>query len=225
MSKIDFILPYSKFEQIRSKIASILADELSNQLSLNQAELIVEQAKPSPDQSLIDFYNLNISCIPDRVWEERYYRPQPEEMPLINVVLLNVPLNEGTSHESQIGENKYQIEAYQSAKCNEDDNGDVLATLKLHRLLAITRLILMDRNYVDLELPGLVGRRQTQDIMIGLPNIGADNANSIIFGKIDLLVKVTEAITDIDGVPLEISGTTIKLFDSEKGYYWEIDNS
>ena len=225
MSKIDFILPYSKFEQIRSKIASILADELSNQLSLNQAELIVEEAKQTPSQSLIDFYNLNISCIPDKVWEERFYRPQPEEMPLINVVLLNVPLNEGTSHESQIGENKYQIEVYQSAKCNEDDNGDVLATLKLHRLLAIIRLILMNKNYIDLELPGSVGRRQTQDIIIGLPNIGADNANSMIFGKIDLLVKATEAITDLDGVPLEISGTTMKIFDSEKGYYWEIDNS
>ena len=146
-------------------------------------------------------------------------------MPLINVVLLNVPLNEGTSHESQIGENKYQIEIYQSAKCNEDDNGDVLATLKLHRLLAIIRLILMNKNYIDLELPGSVGRRQTQDIIIGLPNIGADNANSMIFGKIDLLVKATEAITDLDGVPLEINGTTMKIFDSEKGYYWEIDNS
>ena len=225
MSNIPFILPYSNFEQIRSKIASILADELGNQLALNRTSLDIEENRPSPNQDLIDFYELNISCIPDRVYEERFFRPQPAEMPLINVVLLNVPLNEGTSHASQIGENKYQIEIYQSAKSTENEGGDTLATIKLHRLLAIVRSILMDRNYIDLGLTSIVGRRQVQDISIGLPNIGADNANSMIFGKMDLLVKSTEAITDLEGVPLQISNTNMKIYDSDKGYYWEIDNS
>lgn len=225
MSEITQIIPYSNFELIRSKIASILADELANQKTLYQAALAAEEAKPPAEQdaSLIAFYNLSIDCIPSVVWEERFFRPQPEEMPILNVVLLNVPLNEGTNNTGQVGENKYQIEVYQQAKSKSGQYGDVLATEKLHRLLAIIRVILMDRNYVDLALSNqIVRRRQVQDIIIGLPNLGADDANSSIFGKLDLLVKSVESVTDLDGVTAQIGLTNMKIFDSEKGYFWEI---
>ena len=119
MSKINGILQYSNYEIVRSKIASILADELANQASLNQTALTEEEAKPDPDEALIAFYNLNIDCIPGEVYEERFIRPQPNEYPLINVVLTNVPLDQGTSNTKQEGVNKYQIEFYQQAKDKE----------------------------------------------------------------------------------------------------------
>lgn len=222
MSSITQILPYSNFELIRSKIASILADELAHQKTLNTDELAIELAKPSPDAALVEFYELNISCIPDKVWEERFFRTQQEEMPLVNVILLNVPLNEGSSNTGQVGENKYQIEVYQHAKSKSGNDGDVLATLKLHRLLAIIRAILMDRNYIALELPEQVRRRQAQDISIGVPKTGADDANCNIFGKIDLLVKSIESVEDLTGVTAVIGLTNMRIFDSEKGYYWEV---
>ena len=172
MSKIDYILGTSNFELVRSKIAQILLIELTNQKALNVAALALEEAKPTPDPGLIAEYELNISCIPDVVWEERFIRPQPCDYPMVNVVFTNAPLNEGTSHSVQIGENKYQIEGYTDAKSKDSKNGDVLATLKLHRLLSICRNIIMDRNYVQLELEGqnIVGYRRVEDIVIAQPN-------------------------------------------------------
>lgn len=223
MSQIDYILRYSNFEIIRSKIAAILADELASQKTLNQAALAAEEAKPTPEQALIDFYTLNIDCIPSKVWEERFFRFQPSEMPAINIVLLNVPLVEAISHTQQMGENKYQIEIYQSAKSKDNQDGDVLASFKLHRLLEIIRAILMNRNYVDLGLSGIIGYRQVRDIVIGVPNIGADNAQSMIYGKLDLIVKSNETVEDLSGVELQLHATTMQIDESGKGYYWEIE--
>jgi len=223
MSKITAILSYANYELIRSKIASILADELTVQLALNIAARTAELLKPTPDTALIALYDLNISCIPSKVYEERFIRPNPDEYPLINVVLTNVPLNDGTSNTVQYGVDKYQIEFYQDSKSNATKDGDVLATIKLHRIMAICRQILMNREYIQLDLGNLIGYRIVQDLMIGQPNTGGDNSHHAIFGKFDLMVKVGEEVNDLEGVELLESGTTMKIYDSELGYFWEIN--
>lgn len=225
MAEISNILSYANYELIRSRIGYILADELANQKALNEAELIIEQAKPVPDQDLIDLYELNISCIPDKVWEERFIKPQPADYPMVNVVFTGAPLNEGTSHSQQIGTDKYVIECYTDAKSEDEKKGDELASLKLHRLLAICRSILMNRVYVRLgfnSVPYIVGSRIVGDIMIAQPTDGADNAKSSIYGKLDLLVKTNEIVNDLDTTPLNISYTNMKIYDSELGYYWQV---
>jgi len=223
MSKITSILSYANYELIRSKIASILADELANQLTLNKAARTLELAEVTPDAELIALYDLNISCIPSKVFEERFIRPNPDEYPLINVVFTGNPLNEGTSNTVQYGVNKFQIEFYQDAKSQDDNDGDMLASIKLHRIMAICRQILMSREYVQLDLGSIIGYRIVNDQIIGQPNTGADNANNSIFGKFDLLVKSGEEVNDLDGVQLLESGTTMQINSSELGYYWEIN--
>lgn len=223
MSKITDIISYANFELIRSKIASILADELSAQLALNTAARTAELAKETPDAALVALYDLNISCIPSKVYEERFIRPTPSEYPLINVVMTNVPLNEGTSNTVQYGVDKYQIEFYQNSKSNVSNDGDVRASIKLHRIMAICRSILMNREYDQLDLGTMIGYRIVQDIMIGQPNTGADNADHAIFGKFDLMVKAGEEVNNLEGDELLESGTTMKIYDSDLGYYWEIN--
>jgi len=224
MSKITGILSYANFELIRSKIASILATELTAQLALNVAARTAELLKETPDTALVALYDLNISCIPSKVYEEKFIRPNPNDYPLINVVLTNVPLNDGTSNTVQYGVNKYQIEFYQDSKSQSANDGDVLATIKLHRIMAICRQILMYREYDQLDLGTMIGYRIVQDMMIAQPNTGADNSHHAIFGKFDLMVKVGEVVSDLEGAELQESDTTMTIYDSELGYFWEIIN-
>lgn len=225
MAEINEILSYANYEIIRDRISYILAIELANQKALNVAELALEQAKPTPNQDLIDLYELNISCIPGKVWLERFLRPQPSEYPMVNVVFTGAPLNEGSSHTLQNGVDRYIIECYQDAKSSENRKGDELASLKLHRVLAICRAILMDRNYVRLgfnSAPYIVGSREVRDLMIAQPVSGAENSHHAIYGKIDLLVKTTEVVPDLTGVDLNISYTEMKIYDSDLGYYFQV---
>ena len=225
MSKINYILGTDNFELIRSRIAQILLIELTEQKALNIAALAIEITKPTPDPLLIAEYELNISCIPDKVWEERFIRPTPQDYPMLNVVFTNAPLNEAISHSTQIGEDKFQVEAYTDSDSKEKGNGDVLATFKLHRLLAICRKILMDRNYVKLEfeVENFIGYRKVEDIVIAQPQTGADNAKHSIYGKLDLLVKCGEYINDLSGIPFAGTDTTYRIFDTEKGYFWQVE--
>lgn len=226
MSKISNIIGPGNFEIIRTQIALILATEFAEQRVKNQA--VIDDTEATPAEKEVS--QLNLDSIPTEVWEERFVRPQPGEYPLVNVVLTNVPLTDGTSHSVQLTEDKYQIEVYQNAITTDDGGGDYLATIKLHRLLSIIRGILMDRNYVRLGFdtaPFIIGSRRCEDIVIAQPNFGANDSNYSIHGKIDLLVKTNEEVEDITGVPLLISNTdnTIKLLEKENGYTWTIDNT
>ena len=226
MSKLLNIVSESNFELVRSRIASILADELANQLTLNIAAKAAEESKPEPDPVLIALYDLNIASIPSKVYEERFFRPTTQELQaetMVNVVFVDAPLDENTTVSTQIGDDRYMIEAYAAGKTNSNDNADKIATLKLQRLLAIVRAILMNPNYINLGFdtsPLIVGKRICNNIQIGQPDDGGDNADAMIRGKIDLTVKVHETIEPITGVVLALNESTLKLYDSEKGYYW-----
>ena len=82
----------------------------------------------------------------------------------------------------------------------------------------------MNREYLQLDLGTLIGYRIVQDMMIAQPQFGVDSALHSIFGKLDLMVKMPETVNNLD-INLVITGsdTTMRLFDSEKGYYWSIN--
>lgn len=228
MSIISNIIAESNFEIIRSKIAIILADELANQKALNIAAKANEEAKPEPDPLLIAFYQLNIDSIPGEVFEERFTRITKPEFPVLNVVFVASPLDALITNSSQVSVARYSIEAYASAGDSVDDPGDKLASIKLHRLLAISRSIIMNPNYIRLgfdTVPYIIGYRQCVNIIIGQPEEGADDVKHSIFGKFDVNVKCTEDVENLSGLPLEISNTVVKLFDTEKGFSWKYESN
>ena len=229
MSLIENISFGANFEIIRARIASILADELAAQKALNIIALAEEEAKPSPDEELIKQYQLNIDSIPDKVWEERFRRPQESELPVLNVVFSQAPLNDLITTSTQVGEDKYTIEVYQGSPDKDVDTtrkrGDELATLKLHRLLGICRSIIMDRNYIALGFnttgqPNIIGGRRAENIIIAEPDEGTNNSFNLIMGKVDVTVKATEEVVNLAGVELAINETTLQYKDYENGYYW-----
>lgn len=230
MSLIQNIINESNFEIVRSRIASILADELDNQKTLNEIALVEEEAKPSPDPTTIAALELNISAIPYKIWEERFKRPQPEEYeetPVINVMFANAPLNTLQSVSTQDADNTYVIEVYSGNREPGTESpvneGDSLAAIKLQRCLAIIRSILMFPEYQRLGFdvaPYFIGKVSANGIQIAQPNGGNENTNNLIYGKINLTVKVSEGVEQITGITLALSETTVKLNDTEKGYFW-----
>lgn len=227
MSNINVILGESSFERITSRIASILADEIANQIDLNTTALALEEAKPTPDQALIDFYTLNIESLPSRVWQERIIKVDVIEMPFLNVFFTDNPLDELTTQSTQVGENRIVLEMKQAGISTADDTGDALANAKLQRLAGIVRQIIMDQEYMRLGFNKdasdmIIGYRKCENLLITQPENGGDDANSIVSARLDVIVKATEEVRQIPGVPLQESATTIRVNDPEKGYFWEI---
>ena len=234
MSVISEIIDKANFELVRSRIASILADELANQKVLNQAALDAENLLPTPDPVIVAALELNLSAIPDRVWEDRFKRPQSEEYtinPLINVIFANAPLNDLQTVSTQSGDDTFMIEVYagdrEPVEEEPTNEGDSLASIKLQRCLAICRAILMNPNYQKLgfdTLPLFVGKVSAGSMQISQPDEGADITNNLIYGKFNLTVKISETVEQVTGVLEDLSETTYKVSD-DKGYFWTTESN
>lgn len=228
MAVINNIISESNFELVRTRIATILADEYAAQRILNQDALDAELAKPTPDPDIVVSLELNLSALPTKVWEERFTRPQQKEYidePVVNVIFTNATLNENQTVSTQIGDDTFVIEIYAGNPEPSEEtpvyNGDSKAAIKLQRCLAISRAILMNPNYQQLGFSEFfIGKISANNIQIGQPDDGADNGNNLIRGKFDLTVKIAEGVEQITGVALALNETTVKLYDTEKGYYW-----
>jgi hypothetical protein len=232
--RITNIIGLSNFEKVRDLIASYLVTEFEEQRVLNQAALDAELLKPEQDrnQVLIDLYTLNLEVLPSKVWVERFRRPEAQEVqdtPLINVILVNVPLDQLSNVSSQTGVNRYLIEVHTGSR--EEDSldpsylSDSKAYIKLQRILAIVRNIIMFSGYRFLELEdnsaNYIGSVQAEGIAFEQPDYGAMPGSSSIRGKIDVNVKMREDNIIETGEEITTSATNLKLFDTEKGYYFE----
>lgn len=213
MAQLDYIIGSSNLELVRSKLASILSDELSNQKSLIEA-----LADPTDDQ-LLSLYS-----IPEKVYEERFVTIDESETTVLNVTLMNQPLSALTGFQQQTDVARINIDAYSQANSTTEQDGDAAATLKLHRLLMLSRHILMAPQYFDLGLKGYVGSRIASDLEIYQPDEGIQNGY-VISGKFTMQIKIIEANKTVSGMSLLESGTMHRLYDTEKGYYYEIINT
>lgn len=217
MSLINEIIGESNFELVRSKIAEILATEISNQRTLITTAIA---ADPTPEE-LIEL-QLALSVLPEKVWEERAYRPQDSEMPMLNVMLANNSLSQIITSQTQQDSVNYVVEFYVNALSTDENNSDYLAAVKLHRLMGVCRSIIMYQEYQRLGFTGgFIGHRSVQNMRIAQPEEGSSDARTIIRGVFDVKVSVEETLNPISGVLLNGMDTNMKFL-GEKGYFWTI---
>lgn len=229
MSKITEIIGKSTNETVTDAIAIILADELSNQKTINQTALTAELAKPIIDQDsqLIDLLNANIESIPDRVYLERNRDLHPKECPVLNIIF-NGRDEMMTNDTTFMGESTFIIEAFANSRDHGNVAGDVLASAKLKRLMAITRTIIMDPNYKRLGLTSMTngkydipfGYRYISEEKYVNEKIGAEDAYSYSYGSLELKVKLSESSFAYSGTPWERTDTIVKINDTDNGYAW-----
>lgn len=211
MSRLDYIISESNTEKVRRQIAFILADELSNQKDLIEAQI-------TPTAEML----LTLESLPNRVYDERFVRPSESEFPVLNVVLVSNALNDLTGLEQQTDIARFGIECYSTSKSSSSKDGDSDASAKLQRLLMLCRHIIMSPYYTTLDFaPGFIGHVSAGNLQISQPDDGIENGY-LINGQIVINVKIKETQNRLEGVELTTNATNHRLYDTEKGYYYEI---
>lgn len=195
MAKISSIIGNSYFEQIRDRIALILALEIENQLLLSG--------------------NYDIDA---DVWLERSIPFDKVELPAVNVSLASG--NYANKNMGSVdGTYDFFIDCFTSSKTSTSVEGDKRATLKLHRLLAVCRSILENPVYKTLDFtpPGI------QHTMVTSLNIrsnqGADALNTMM-GRILFRVVANERTSLLTAPEIKEFYTSVKIDTSDEGYVY-----
>lgn len=201
MALIDGIIPKQNYELIGDVLGAILDVELRNQGSLY-----------SPNEVFIT-----------SVYRERFVPPDETEYPMLNVVLAD-GLYDNKDQTQADGSYKYIVMAYASAKTTASYRGDLLASIKLQRLLGLCRAILENPVYNTLGFPKptnqvpSVNIKNTRVGAIRIQNPQDNDATHSIEGFLEFYVKVPETVNLKDVIPLASSTTEVKLYLTDKGY-------
>lgn len=197
---ITTLIGAQSYEQIRDRIAAVLLTELVNQTTLTATGL------------------------PAKVWVERFVSPDKAELPLVNVSLAKGDYESNTVLQSD-GSYTFFIDCYTRAKTTSTKNGDTEAMFALQKLIGVCRAILRHSSYKTLGYePGFISAVRVNGFLTTLPTADAE-ANSIAWGR--LIVQVMAPETEGTTAPgsLTFSETTIRLNNTERGYFFSTANT
>lgn len=195
MSLITQAIPPQAFEIVRDRIGAILADEINRQFIITgDAELDLD------------------------VWVERFVPFDKEEIPTVNVSLVSGAFS-GHTQKNTDGLYSYAIDVHAKAKSSEDDRGDSLAVIRLHRLMGICRAILENPYYKTLGFtPPFIMNRHCESVSIADP--GRQDATSAAMGRLIFSVRVIENTELVSPAALYMNNTRVKLHETDKGYFY-----
>ena len=168
MAVIDEILSSRAFELVRDRIASLLADEISNQATLQS----------NPD--------LNAT-----VYLERFIPFANTEVPAINVMLSRGEFGLQTSMTTD-GNFSFDIDVYHSSKTTSTARGDTNAMMKLQRLTGLICAILTNQRYRTLGFTApFIENTSLVSIKTADP-VDNKDASSLVFSRIIFSVRVSD---------------------------------
>lgn len=200
MYKIQHAIPQQNFEIIRDRIAQVLYEEIAHQFTITQDD------------------DLNIKA----VHIERRRALDKAEVPCINVALTNSKFDIKTGTSIQ-GTYSFYINIYVKAKTKFLVDGDYRAVLQAQKLSGVAQNILHHPVYRQLGFPGNYIIR-TNVTEVDMPTFDDDPANRTIENlcRVTMIFEVvcTENFIANNTVPVEQMGTQVKLYDTDKGYYY-----
>lgn len=201
MPIINEQIPSQNFELIRDQIGSILASELVNQ----------------HENNWLDFG-------PPTVWIERAIAFERNESAAINV-RLNTGDYSNRNYTSVDGAYSFFVDFYITAPGSDDSDGDKLAALRVQRLMGMSRAILSNPAYATLGFqPGFIGSVTVATIAMGDPPETAD-AKNLSRGQLIVSIRATESEMLSTPETLAINSTSVRLYNTNKGYVylWDKD--
>lgn len=223
MSKISTIIGASSFEIVRDKIAEILAVEIANQRIMLQS--IIDDTASS--ESDILSANFSISCLPSKVWVERFTRPTPGEIDSvwINVMFAKRKKSYLQTISHQHSENTFVVEAWSRGASttmnNEVIRGDTLSSKRLSRTLSVCSQILKSKHYDYLDMPKCIGNLDVAQIDIAQPEYGAETSENLIFGSMCIEADLNDKSIGGDIGVLAAGVDTTMVVEGAEGIYWK----
>lgn len=208
MPLIPIEIPEQNYELIRNRIGLILYQEIENQWSLYGDD---DLQAPLP--------NPQISTTPEslKVYVDRIIPIDESECPVVNVQFNGAPYENNNPLNAE-GVNTFFIDVYTKANA-EDDDADKLANIKLQKIIGKIAFILRHSYYRTLGFtPGFIGGTKVASIQIADPRDPNFNANGCVMGRVIFEVRATENITPLTPSDMQGFYTTVKLFNSDKGY-------
>jgi hypothetical protein len=200
MPKITQAIPSQAFEIIRNRIGLILAEEIDNQSILTY----------DPDLDLT-------------VWVERTVPFDKTELPCVNVSLARGSYDSKTYRETD-STYTYNIDVFANSESSNGVDGDIDSKFILHKLLGVCRAILENQAYKTLGfLPAFVMRSAVVDLNIAETN--PNDGNYSTMGRLTLSVRVPEVSQIPDAETIAGMSTSIKLAQSNQGYYYQFGSS
>lgn len=198
MSLIDGIIQPQAFEQIRDKIAQILLEEFQNQYTLTG----------DPELDL------------KKVYVERFVPFDYTELPC-----LNVGLERGDYQNQHQGyadaDYRFFVEVLMKAHTSSTYRGDTKARMKVHKVLGVARAIIENPVYKTLGFaPGVIRHREIESFVFAEPT--KMDQEDCTMSRIALVVKCIETTSLLDVGLIHQNYTTVKLGETDKGYYWEL---
>lgn len=197
MTLISGIIPTQNFELVRDRIGQILSAEFANQYTLTTNE------------------DINVT-----VYNDRIVPFDKTDTPCINVVFDSGNYNAKFENKAD-GSYIYNIDVFCTAATTATETASRKANMQLQKILGMARTILSSSGYRTLEFPmPSLSHVSVRDIKIAsLEN--KQDASTMVMGRLTFMVNCTESVALLSTVPLESSLTSVKLCDSDKGYFWE----
>lgn len=202
MSKILFPIPPSSFELIRDRVGEIISTEI-----LKQKALTKERTK--------EYFST--------VWLERYVPFGYEELPCINIRLQD---GQFSNHDAQMHDTKVSIniDVYTSARGTSNDDGDKLSLFMLHKILGLCKGIIHNPNYITLGFqPPFIKSRRVVSMRISDEEDNQDAENAQM-GRLTLEVDTFDCYENINAQNMVGYDTVVKLDETEKGFYFKLNN-
>lgn len=191
-------IPVQRFEAIRDKIADVLAVEFAEQFVITG----------------------NAAYNPKKVWKERqtFHAIDKTEVPCINVTYQGGNIDLKAPNGSTFI-NLYYVVVYTAAKSTNVIDGDALAAINNQRISGMVRAILDNPNYRQLRDPSL--KIQKSRIKSIQPQgVTALNSVNVYVTVIEFEVTAGETFEFIVPQTINSMGTTVKLYDTDDGYYY-----
>lgn len=200
MSLIQGVIPRQGFEIIRDRICEILVDEFAGQFIL------------SGDADLESM----------KVYMERMIPFDHTELPALNV---GIERGDYQSYHQGQSEAVYRffIEANTFGETDDDFRGDTLAKVTVHKIIGIARAILENPVYKTLGFQAgqLISHRHIESFVFAEST--RQDAENVTMARMILVVKCVETTELIEADLISNWNTTVKLYDTNKGYYWSRD--
>jgi hypothetical protein len=207
-SKIDYIIPESKFEKVRDLIAAILLSEFENQVALINANDLEEDE-------------------PTFKWEYEIFKERITPIHQSEEIVINLLLSQsGYPNQNRIdteGKVLYFIDIYTNGKETSSKSGDLDSSEKLHTMIRWVRHILAYSDYKLLNTkPGIIAGTSVDSFEILPPSL-EENSTFARMARIFFTVRMNERQDINIGDLILSSKTKVKLDLTNKGYKYKLE--